>query len=369
MATYKDKDGKGWYVSKRYVDWKGQQQRLFKRGFVTKKEAQDYERSFLIKKRNDISMSFNEFIDIYYEDIKDRIKLNTFLTKQEIIEHLIRPYFKDMKVDEIDTTTILKWQNELLKRKTYKGTRLKGETLRTIHAQLSAILNHAVKYYGLQRNVAKVVGCIKTDDVKEQKIWTYEEYKEFLDVISDKTFSYIAFEILFWCGIRVGELLALTPSDIDFENKTLRVNKSLQRIKGQNVITTPKTKHSNRIIDIPEFLCDELKNYLENLYHINDDELLVPISKNYLHHEMRRGCKKLNKDPIRIHDFRHSHVTLLMENGYSATDVGNRVGHEAERITYLYAHAYKQRGKQMADTLNNIEGGIKNERKKSGQER
>ena len=77
----------------------------------------------------------------------------------------------------------------------------------------------------------------------------------------DKPLSYYAFEVLYWCGVRMGELLALTPADFDFERKLLTINKSYQRIKGQDVITTPKTKKSNRTIKLPQFLCDEIQDY------------------------------------------------------------------------------------------------------------
>lgn len=360
MGVYKDKKTKTWYVSKRYTDWTGRQKRLFKRGFKSKKQAVEYEQSFLTKNDGALTMLFDDFIDIYYEDIKDRIKLNTFITKQVTIEKLIRPYFKDIKMNEITTATVMKWQNELLKKKNSKGKRYAGETLRTIHAQLSAIFNHAIRFYGLTMNPAKMVGAIRTDDVKEQKIWTYEQYSQFSNTIADKTLSYISFEILFWCGLRLGELLALTSEDVDFENNKIHVYKSLQRIKGEIVITTPKTKRSNRYVDMPSFLADELKNYIEHLYKPNENDLLLPVTKSYLHHEMERGCKEIGLEPIRIHDLRHSHVSLLIENGYSAVDVANRVGHESERITYIYAHAYAKRGKEMATTLENIEGGSNN---------
>ena len=98
---------------------------------------------------------------------------------------------------------------------------------------------------------------------------------------------------------------------------------------------------------------------MDHLYKVNEDDLLFPVSKSYLHHEMLRGCKLSGVKVIRIHDLRHSHITMLIENGYSAKDVGSRAGHSAERITFKYAHAYAEKGKEMANTLSDLERGKK----------
>lgn len=168
----------------------------------------------------------------------------------------------------------------------------------------------------------------------------------------DKPLSYYAFQILYWCGIRCGELLALTAEDFDFEKKTLRINKSYQRIKGKDVITTPKTEKSNRIIVMPDFLNYELKDFLERLYKPDPSDRIFQISKSYLHHEMDRGVKNTGVKRIRIHDLRHSYVSLLINMGYSALAIGDRIGHEAVKITYRYAHLFPTIQTDMANKLN-----------------
>lgn len=160
--------------------------------------------------------------------------------------------------------------------------------------------------------------------------------------------SFYAFETLYWCGIREGELLALTPEDFDFENSTVRINKSYQRIQGLDVVTTPKTKKSNRIIQMPEFLCDEMQGYLKQLYGVESDSRIFPITKHYLKHEMQRGCKEAGVKVIRIHDLRHSHISLLIDMGFTALAIADRVGHESIDITYRYAHLFPTRQKEMA---------------------
>lgn len=171
----------------------------------------------------------------------------------------------------------------------------------------------------------------------------------------DKPALYYAFELLYWCGIREGELLALTPADFDFSRKTLRINKSYQRLQGKDVITTPKTKKSNRVIQMPDFLCDEIKDYLSLLYEPVEDERIFQLSKHQLKRGMEYGCKASGVKEIRIHDLRHSHVSLLIDLGYSAVAIGQRVGHESVEITYRYAHLFPTVQKDMAEKLNRKE--------------
>ncbi len=163
--------------------------------------------------------------------------------------------------------------------------------------------------------------------------------------------------MLYWCGIREGELLALTPEDFDFKAGTVKISKSYQRLHSEDVITTPKTKKSNRTVKMPPFLCEEMQDYLKMLYGLKKKDRIFNISKSYLHHEMDRGAKAAGVKRIRIHDLRHSHVSLLIDMGFSATAIADRVGHESIDITYNYAHLFPSKQTEMADRLN-MERGI-----------
>lgn len=168
----------------------------------------------------------------------------------------------------------------------------------------------------------------------------------------DKPILFYAFEMLYWCGIREGELLALTATDFDFANQTVTINKSYQRIHGEDVITSPKTKKSNRVIQMPDFLCDEMQDYLRQIYGLEPDMRIFPESKHQLHHEMERSSKAAGVKRIRIHDLRHSHVSLLIDMGFPALAIADRVGHESIDITYRYAHLFPTRQQEMAQRLN-----------------
>lgn len=146
--------------------------------------------------------------------------------------------------------------------------------------------------------------------------------------------------------------MALTPSDIDFEKKTLTVNKSYQRLGREDIVTTPKTPKSNRTIPIPDGLCTCLQEYMSHCYGLQKDDRLFPYTKSFLYHEMEYGCKASGVKRIRVHDIRHSHVSLLIEMGFSAVAIAERVGHESIDITYRYAHLFPTKQTEMANRLN-----------------
>lgn len=139
---------------------------------------------------------------------------------------------------------------------------------------------------------------------------------KFIPTMANKTYSYMTFELLYWCGIRLGELRALTPADFDFDTNMLSITKSYQRIKGEDIITKPKTKRSIRKVIMPETVANEMKDFIDSIYGITPDDRLFPVSKSYLHHEMDRGVKESGVKRIRVHDLRHSHVSLLINMGF-----------------------------------------------------
>ena len=230
----------------------------------------------------------------------------------------------------------------------------RAPSLRNLRTQLSCIFNHAVRYYGLKSNPAKIAGSMGKKGAKEMQFWTQEEYRKFAEAMMDKPVMYYAFEMLYWCGIRCGELLALTPADFDFEQKKLRINKSYQRLNGRDLITEPKTKKSIRTIDLPEFLVEEIRDYLKMLYGIKGCDRMFAVSKHSLHRAMDFGAKEAGVKRIRVHDLRHSHVSLLIQLGYSAVAIADRLGHESIEITYRYAHMFPSVQQDMAKSLDTL---------------
>jgi len=352
MPAYKDQKTGNWYIFFYYRDWQGDNKGKTKRGFKTKRDALEWEREFKQRQSANLDMTFESFVKIYTEDKKSRLKYNTWLTKQHIIETKLIPYFGNQPMNAIKPTDIIKWQNTQIDYRDESGQPYSETYLKTVHNQINAIFNHAIRFYGLKENPAHKAGHMGKSRAKEMLFWTKEEYLKFAEKVKDKPKSLYAFEVLYWCGLREGELLALTTNDIDFDNKTLTVNKSYQRLERKDYITEPKTPKSNRTIYLPDFLCDELKEYIGMLYGIERTDRMFLMTKHFLRHEMIRGAQAAGVKRIRIHDLRHSHVSLLIEMGFSPVAIAERVGHESIDITLRYAHLFPSKQSEMANKLN-----------------
>ena len=332
MKAEKDKKTGKWLIQYRYTDWQGKRRKSTKRGFATKREAEEWLRNFLITQKADFDMKFADFWKMYCADMETRLREHTMRTKKYIVELKILPYFGNKRVNDITAVDIRQWQNELIKMG-YSPTYLK-----TINNRLSAIFNYAVRYYDLKSNPCAKAGSMGKSKAEEMNFWTGEEFRRFIDSVMNKRLSYMAFMTLYWTGMRLGELLALNPKDVDLEKRTISITKSYQRLGKKDVITPPKTPKSKRVITIPEFLAADIKDYMDSLYDLQEDDRLFPITKYYLEHEMQRGIKESGVKQIRVHDLRHSHASMLIELGFSPLEIANRLGHEIKErpiITFI----------------------------------
>ena len=357
MGAVKEKKTGTWSAQVCYMDWQGKRQRKHKRGFATKREALTWERDFMLKKSDDLDMAFSQFCSVYEEDRRPRLKQSTWETKRNIINTKIIPYFGDRPMCEIDAKTIIRWQNMMIESCDNKGKKYSQTYLKTVHNQLTAIFTHATKFYGLKANPASKAGSMGKKNADEMKFWTREEYARFADSVINDPRMYYPFEVLYWCGLRLGELLALTYSDLDFEKQTITVNKSLQRIGGNDVITDPKTPKSKRVIAMPDNLCSELKQFIALQYRIKPEDRMFHISKSNLNLHIKKHADLAGLKRIRVHDLRHSHISLLIELGFSPVAIAARAGHESIEITLRYAHLFPTQQQDMAAKLSLQMGG------------
>lgn len=353
MAAFKDKNNNTWKAVFYYTDYQGNKKQKFKRGFKTKKEALEWEREFLLKAEFSITMAFQSLYDLYMEDLKYRIRENTYNTKNYIIKIKILPFFEKLSLEKITPIVVRKWQNDLLSSINKNGEPYSQTYIKTINNQLVAIFNYAVKYHGLKVNPCHLAGSIGKKNADEMNIWNIEDFNKFVILLKHKPISYTGFYILFWTGLRIGELLALTFNDINLDKKTISINKSYQRISGKDVITLPKTPKSKRILDIPDSLNSIIKNYVDMLYKPKKNERLFPVTKHLFSNDMILYSKKANIKKIRIHDLRHSHTSFLFNNGVDALSIAKRLGHEKVQTTLdIYTHLYKETDDKVLEILN-----------------
>lgn len=364
MPAYKDKKRGTWYVNFYYQDWTGTTKQKRKRGFKREKDAKEWERNFLNSLQVNTDITFSNLVENYMEDLETRLKPTTIETKRNIIESKLLPFFGKLKIVDIDELAVRRWQNELLNYRDKQGNSYSETYLKTINNQLAAIMNYATIYYKLQRNPCRAVGSIGKSKADSMKIWTLDEFEQFISY-EKKSAGHLAFNILFWTGIREGELLALTREDFTFDGVDeyrLNINKNFEIVKGTRYILTPKTDSSNRSVTIPQFLYHEMLEYYKGLYEPEPDDRIFYFTKSYLLTEIKRVAKLAQLEPIRVHDLRHSHASLLVEMGFNILMVSQRLGHEKVETTWqTYAHLYPDREKMLATQLHTIKmNGISN---------
>lgn len=352
MPAYKDEKTGKWFAKFYYTNWQGIKKQKWKRGFATKKEALGFERDFLEKQSANPDMTFHNLYEIYMEDMAARLKRSTLLTKKAVLQTHILPFFGSKPINEIKASDVRRWQAKLMSSpNNYSQTYLKK-----INTELNSIINYAKRFYDLNTNPCGKAGTIGKAKAEEMDYWTYDEYIAFREGVKDKSLSYICFEVLYWTGMREGELLALSPADIDLDNKTISINRTYQRIEGKDVFTSPKTRKSKRKIPIPDFLCQELSDYIQSRYMLDADERLFPVTKSYLSHEMIRGCKNTGVKKIRIHDIRHSHASLLINQGCDALMLADRLGHEKVSTTLnTYSHLFPHKQQELVHSLESLQ--------------
>lgn len=340
MPAYKDEQRGTWYCSFYYTDFTGKKRLKKKRGFALKKDALEYERNFVSMESKSPDMKFGELSELYFEHMRHRLRGTTIQNKKFIFNDKILPYFKNRIVKEISSDDVMSWQNILLKQG-FKPTYLKG-----INNQLVAILNFAVRHYNLDKNPCHIAGSMGKKDADEMKFWTVDEFNQFIKVVKDIRYN-LAYSILFWTGIRRGELRAITFADI-LPSREIAINKRIAKIDGEDDIDSPKTPSGIRTIAIHESLYDNIINYTNRLYGLKANDLIFDIGDSAIGVRLKRYAKIAGVKPIRIQDFRHSHVALLIDMKQHPLLISRRIGHKkVETSLNKYGHLYPDKQAQL----------------------
>lgn len=350
MPVYKDEQRGTFFCSFYYTDWTGEKKKKTKRGFKLKREAQAFERSFLEQTQGKPTMTFAALADLYLRDAKSRFRPSTYSKREYIIKARLLPAFENLRIDQITPAHIRKWQNSLIEQD-YKDT-----YLRALHAALSTLFYFAVRYYNLPENPCVKAGTIGRLQAEEMNFWTKAEYTQFITAVEPNTEEHVVFQVLYWSGLRIGELLALTIEDYNATEKTLTVSKSCQRIKREDIITEPKTKKSNRVVLLPNYVCAELDSYISRLYQPQPSTRLFVHRREYYLRRLKKYAERAGVKEIRLHDFRHSHASLLIELGFSPLLIAERLGHEKVEVTLnTYSHLYPNKQTEMVENLEKLE--------------
>lgn len=347
MPVFKDEERGTYYVKCYYTDYTGTKKQKKKRGFKLQREAKEWEARFLSAYQFDNKTTFGMVWEQFTEEMCPRQRITTQRGYESSGKHIL-PTFKNVPIGAITERHIILWQNEMIE-KDYSGS-----YLNKIDTMFRTVYRFGVKRCKLPADAFSGVRKIGKQ-TKRTDFWTHEQYKAFYAVICEKVKSPVpkmAFQVLFYCGLRIGELLALTAGDVDIENRIIHITKSLQRIHKEDVVTPPKTEKGTRDIAIPVFLAEELKGYMSLIYGLDGESRLFDISKTVLYYPMRIYCGTAGVPKIRLHDLRHSHVAHLIEKGVSPMTIAERLGHESVNITLsVYGHLYPNKQREIADIL------------------
>lgn len=365
MSVHKDKNSNTWSFRKRVRDIKGNLVNVRKRGFKTKKEAQKAEAMYTQFEGDVDYLTFDTMYEKFLYQESKSVKESTIYSKKLIIKKYILEYFKNRKLKDISNEDIYLWHEQL------KKQNLSLKRLNRVHMELNALFDYANTFYGLANNPARLVGGFKDNGIKQIKmlIWTPEEFNLFINEVINESYK-MFFNILYYTGLRKGEALALKWSDISFNNEKITINKTLtykyaknSNSKNTYIITSPKTNSSNRMVDIPQGLINLLQDYkkrMEMIYgKIKSDDFVFgidrPLSLTTMDRYKNNACKNANVKQIRIHDFRHSHASLLISMNINPLFISERLGHKNVSTTLdTYSHLFPTNQKEIVLKLNDI---------------
>lgn len=353
MGAYKDEKRGTWYVSLRYRDWQGESKKKMKRGFPTRREALAWEKSFKHRMAGVASMPFEDACELYFEERMPRLRPGTAQGERCMFEQRIVPFFKGVSVGDVSALAVMEWGTWLMSLRAKNGKPYSTAYLNTLTSQLSAMFNHMIRYHALTTgNPVLVAGALKGRETEPRSVWTAREYLRFSDQMADRPHLHLAFDLLFWCGLRRGEMLALTYDDFDLSKGIVRITKSLSRIGGKDVVGPPKTRQSNRVVTMPGFLVDEVMDYFSwNRGASPTDRVLPKVTASTLGKTLAHGAQDAGLQRIRVHDLRHSHASMLIEEGFSVPAIAARLGHSGQEITHRYMHPYSDAGSKIAAAL------------------
>lgn len=342
MAVYYDEKKKTWYCKFRYTDWQGNSKSTSKRGFKTKKEALKYEADKKESAREVPTMGMKNLSEEYLADYKINHKHYSYLATEKNLRKYILPYVGSLSVDKITPLVIRKWQNELAK------MNLSDSLLYSINITMSAIFSYAVKFHGLETNPLKRVGR-QGRVTKRLEFLEADEWHK-LDKATDNIYYKTIFNLMYWTGIRISELLGLTLADITADS--ISINKQYTAYG----ITSPKSISSSRVVTIPTFLHDLISDYTDSLYD-KPKYIFQMVNRKTINKYLKKYCRKAGIKDISPHVFRHSHASLLISQGIPVNAIAERLGHTPTMTLNIYAHVYKTQGKDIADTLQKINVG------------
>ena len=301
-----------------------------------------------------MNLEFEVLINEYLEYIKLKKKKNTYLTIERRIRKHIQPFFKNFKIVEVKPKDYLNWQIKI------NNESFKYNYKSALHYTFVDFYNYCNLFYGID-NIAKKIGNFKNNDViTEGDIWTIEEFNKFISVVDNKLY-YVLFNMLYFTGLRKGELLALKWENVNLVEKYLEVKESVKKVyvfdndgnkKLETIYNTPKTQNSIRRVDLPDKLVTMLSNVKKESEFVFSENG-EPISAKTLFGNWKKVLNSSNIPYKKFHSLRHTYATMLLSHGVDLKTVQDLMGHSDIAVTQIYLHVLP---KTKIDAVNRING-------------
>ena len=344
MTAYKDEKTNTWMARFYYTDWKGVRKQKKKRGFEKKKDAQAYETDFIAKAEQKPEMTLRALSEEFLTDYKVRRSANSYKLAETNSRLHILPDLGDLSLEDITPLTIRTWQNKL------KESGKASGTISSINTTLKTMFSFAVRFYGLTPNPFDKVEPLKQPEPKKEFI-EHPTWLKLYAVMTNKHDRAI-FSLMYWSGMRVGEVQGLSLKDINFDTNTVNINK--QYSSDRKEITELKTKGSRRVITIPDLCMDVVKDYITSYLEPPMYPFAIKTARG-LNEKLERYCAKAEIDRISVHVLRHSHASLLIKEGAAVNLISERLGHTTPSVTLrVYAHVYENQDSELAGKLNDF---------------
>lgn len=381
MPIYKmdgKKDGLQKYrVRINYTDREGKS-RQFDRVAYGKEEAKELERRLHLDLQEETTkkITLQQLYDEYIKAKKYEIRETTLVKIEDMLLSYVMPKLADCKLGKLNASILQRWKTGIEEYTKKDGEGLSLEYKQKIFTTFRTMLNYAVKMEYISKNPLAVLGNFKDayEEKKTMDFYTSDEFKLFRNAAfkaakdyEEKTNSiyewnfYVFFNIAFYMGMRKGEIYALRWTDIDDDN--MNISRSIsQKLKGADRETPPKNKPSIRTIQIPMPLKTILKEHYERYKTIDgfSDEWRICggekcIRDTTLNNRNKQYSSAAELKTIRIHDYRHSHASLLANEGINIQEIARRLGHaKIEETWNTYAHLYPKEAERAISVLNKI---------------
>lgn len=367
IKKYQTKDGETRYMLQAYLGvdpFTGKQRRTTRRGFKTQKEAKKAERELLLSiEENGFTdhsskPTFKEVADLWLESYETTVKPTTYQNTKNYLNAIVENHFKGIRIESVSVAMMQKIVIDLSKKYVAYLSQL---------SIINRVFKYAVHLDIIQTNpVDRIIRPKQQKPRKEKIALTKEELKQFLTLAKKdaRPVLYTAWHTLAYTGLRRGELLGLEWSDIDFENKTISVNKTLVTVNGSLYTQSPKTKRSTRTISLDDATIQVLKNWkLEQKKQFfkngvkSKDIVITNIKGSYLdfayfRDELKKFLSAHNLKRFSVHSLRHTHASLLFEAGIEPKTISDRLGHSNIQTTLnMYTHLNDKQRSDVADRL------------------